>query len=122
MADSLFGSGFALARVALDAATMRHETIAANIANINTEGYTPLKVGFEEYLDRADIARADWSLSRNAVTPVVEPDLSTASISPQVALSTEIVKLNANTIQYQVLVKAMSRAASVLQIAISEGK
>ena len=122
MAESLFGSGFALARVALGAATMRHETIAANIANINSEGYTPLKVGFEEYLDRADIARADWSPTRNVVAPVVERDFSVAGISPQVALSAEIVKLNANTIQYHALVKAMSRAASVLQIAVSEGK
>lgn len=122
MADSLFGGGFALARVALDAATLRHETIAANIANINSDGYMPLKVGFEEYLDRADIARADWSPMRGAIAPVVEPDLSAAGLSPQAALSTEIVKLNANTIHYQALIKAMSRAVSVMQIAVSEGK
>ena len=41
-----------LARV-LDAANLRHQAIAQNVANVNTPGYRPISIAFENDLEKA---------------------------------------------------------------------
>ena len=48
--------------VALDAASMRHQALASNIANVSTPGYQPLRVSFEEHLTAARASLRSGSL------------------------------------------------------------
>ena len=52
--EVLYGqTGMPVLKNALDAHTMRQRAIASNIANVETAGYVPRKVTFEERLARA---------------------------------------------------------------------
>ena len=44
---------------ALDAATLRQQVISNNIANVNTQGFTPSKVNFEDEMKRCMAAAND---------------------------------------------------------------
>jgi len=46
MSFGIEGTTAAVVTLALDAATMRQQAIAANIANVNTPGYRPVRVRF----------------------------------------------------------------------------
>ena len=55
--------------VALIVATMRHQAIASNIANVNTEGYVPKSVNFRDALSAAqEILRERGRLSQADLT------------------------------------------------------
>ena len=118
---SLFlGTGGAIARVALDASMLRHQTIASNIANVDTPGYIPLRVNFEEQLAAVSNNQSDNLSPR--VAPFVEKDHPGSGLTPGVALDMELVKLNMNTLHYNALLRATSRYMSISSIALSEGR
>jgi len=113
--------GMAIARLALDAAMLRHQAIASNIANVNNPGYVPLRVNFEEQL--ASVAENQRSGDKlQGITPFIEQESKSNGLTPQVALDMEIVKLNMNTLHYQALLRAISRYTSIEGIAITEGR
>jgi flagellar basal-body rod protein FlgB len=90
--------------LALDAALLRHQAIAANIANVNTPGYRPVRVSFEEHLG-----------TQPARLERVEGD-------SKVELDVEVAHLSANTVHYQALLRALNKQLSILGTAINEGK
>lgn len=53
----LFKENLPLMNKAMDAYALRQQTIAKNIANVNSPHYRPEEVRFEEYFHRADIAK-----------------------------------------------------------------
>ena len=114
--------------LALDAATLRQQAIAANIANANTAGYKPVRVNFEAQLDDARLAlqsegRLD-AASLAGVSPRLEIDRSYGAqgLSPKVMIDVEVARLAQNAVQYQALVKGLSRHFSILSMAVSDGK
>jgi len=109
MIDSIYGPGVAMSKLALDAASLRHQAIAHNIANLHSEGHVPLGVRFDARLaaERRSQARPEL---------VAEP----TSTPPQV--DGEMVKLAQNTLHYQALIRAIGRQHAILGVAISEGK
>jgi flagellar basal-body rod protein FlgB len=119
--ENLIGDGMMITRLALDAAALRHEAIASNIANINSAGYQPLRVNFEEQLTAAGGAGADAAKLRG-VEPFLEQEPARGELTPQVALDMEIVKLNVNTLHYQTLLRAASRYVSIMNIAMNDGR
>ena len=118
--DSLLGNSMAIAKLSMDAASLRHEAIASNIANVNTPGYVPLKVNFEEQLNALSENNEQNRLSE--VKPFIEQESPSAGVTPQVALDMEVVKLNVNTLHFQSLVKLANKYISLLGTAINEGK
>jgi flagellar basal-body rod protein FlgB len=112
-----------LVLLALDAATLRHQAIANNIANANSAGYVPLKVNFEEQL--AFLRPAD--ATRNALAGV-RPFIENESVEQQpgsnvaVMLDMEMVKLAQNTVHYQGLLRALGKKMSILSAAVNEGR
>ena len=114
----------ALVRLALDATTLRHATLANNIANAQTPGYAPQRVNFEQQLGQARQALAaggplqmkDFSHVRPAVEQGA-PQIGTAN-----QLDMEVVRLAQNTLQYQALLRASSRFGTIMATAINEGK
>ena len=117
----------ALIMKALDAAALRHQVIAANIANANSVDYRPLRVNFEEQLGfaRQAVARGANSLTAADVAslrPFVEQERAPVAGNAAVMIDMEMVKLTQNVVQYQALLKGLTHRASLVSIAINEGK
>lgn len=116
----------ALLSLALDAASMRHQAIAHNIANANTPGYRPVGVSFEEHMTQARDAVAQGrrvSLSDlSGYRPVFALADESAAGDQAVSLDMEVAKLSENTLHHQALLKALNRHFSIIGTAISEGK
>ena len=105
--------------LALDAASLRHQAIANNIANANSAGYVPLKVNFEEQL-----AFARGGLRGGRQWPGIGHGRSSKPTpwSTPVMLDMEMVKLAQNTVHYQSLLKALDKRGAILGLAVSEGR
>lgn len=111
--------------LALDAAVMRQQAIAQNIANANTPGYQRIGVSFEQrvagLLDAGGQVRAPALSELAAYRPRVE-QLAPSGASQEVALDMELAQLSQTTLQHQALLKALNKHLSVLGTAINEGK
>jgi len=107
--------------VALDAAQMRQQVIAANIANANVGGYAAQRLSFDAVLSET------WSRDGASVRPVsvqatVAPALDASGQPVPVQLDAEMAQLSVTQLQYQALVKGLNRHFAVLQSAITDGK
>ncbi|MGZ3182505.1 MAG: flagellar basal body rod protein FlgB [Telluria sp.] len=115
-----------LARLALDAASLRHQAIAHNIANVNTPGFAPARVNFEEQLGAVRAALADGGQVAPALLAGVRPVLTRAPAAADAdrtaMLDLEVADLAQNTVQYEALMKALGKHLAILNAAVSEGK
>jgi flagellar basal-body rod protein FlgB len=114
MIESLQGAGAGLARIALDAAALRHQAIAHNLANLHSLDYVPLGVRFDARLR---------ALGRSGPEParlVQEPERGTGP-RPQ-DVDVEMTRLAENTVHYQALLRALGRQMAILGDAIGEGR
>ncbi len=128
MTEGLEAVTSAALALALDAASMRQQVHATNIANAATPGYGPLRVSFEAQLDevRAELS-ARGRLTDASILAEVEPTLEEApreagGLLPQVQLDVEVAAMSQNAAQYQLLLKALSKHYAVLAAAVSDGK
>lgn len=113
--------------LALDAAALRQQAIAANIANAGTVDYVPLRVSFEAQLEDARRALAGGGRLDATALAGVEPRLERATadgraVPAQVQLDVEVANLARNAVQYQALVKGLARHYAILAAAVSDGK
>lgn len=111
--------------LALDAASLRQQAIATNIANANTVGYSPLKVDFESQLDTARRALQTRgsvdSFSLSQVRPVLFAQANDEQAT-SVRMDEQMAALAENSVQYQALLKGISKQFSILSAAVSDGK
>lgn len=119
---SLIDSGMTgLLSLALDAAGMRQQAIAHNIANANTPGYQRVGVSFENQLTA--LARSQSGASPSlASLGDVRPAFVQVGDGEPVALDMEVAALSENTLHQQALLKALSKHFALLGSAINEGK
>ncbi|HSW16104.1 MAG TPA: flagellar basal body protein [Ramlibacter sp.] len=112
--------------LALDAASQRHQLIAANIANANAQGYTPLRLAFEEHLAEAQGAlREQGSVDAFALSSVrmtVEPAIGADGQPAAVQLDVEVAEMARNAVHYQALTQGLSRHLSIMAMAAGDGK
>ena len=116
----------ALLSLALDAASMRHQAIAHNIANANTPGYKPVGVSFEAHITEVKntlaqgrtVPLSSWSHVRPTLEFVADGGIS----DDKVSLDNEVAKLSENTLHHQALLKVLNRHFSIMHTAITEGK
>lgn len=110
--------------LALDAASLRQQAIAANIANANAVGYTRRQVSFEDQLGEARRSLgSDGSIDRlalAAVRPRIEAVANADGVPVQ--LDVEVSQLAQNGVQYQALIKGLNRHLSILSSAVSDGR
>ena len=112
--------------LALDAAVLRQQAIASNIANANAADYIPLRVSFNAQFDAVrrslvDRGRNDRS-APSAMQMQIEAALDANGIARPVELDAEVAALAQNTIHYQTLIRGLSRHLSILASAVSEGR
>lgn len=113
--------------LALDAAGMRQQAIASNIANASTEGYVPLRVSFESQLE--DARRALETRGRLDATALtgVQPRMELVPVDEmgmpaKVMLDAQVADMAQNAVHYQALVRGLSKHYGILSAAVNEGK
>jgi flagellar basal-body rod protein FlgB len=107
---------------ALDAAVLRQQAIATNIANANTPGYTPVRLRFDAAW--ADAERADGGRG-GAPALTLKPvalHAGGAAVDGSVKLDQEVAAMSQNSAHYQALLRGLNRYFSLMASAASEGR
>jgi flagellar basal-body rod protein FlgB len=124
MVDPIFQSdNYVLARKLLDAAVVRQEAIAANIANAETPGYRRMDVGadFGEQL-KAQVEAGTLSSASADLRPQITEDLSARSIRPDgnsVEIERELLAMNRNAVEHEYLSEILTSNIKQLKLAIT---
>lgn len=126
MAENIEALTTATLALAMDAASLRQQAIAANIANHATQGYVPQKLDFAAHM--GEVRRS--ITSKGAVDPAalgavrlqLQPVLDGRGQPAKVRLDAEMADMAQNAVQYQVLARTLNRHFAVLATAVSEGK
>lgn len=132
MIEEMGGVNSQLIGLALDAALLRHEVIANNIANVNTPGYSAKRLSFEEHLAgfSSALQQAGNSLNNELLSTRIEALKAALNdgntlVVPQnetVELDREMVRLTENNLRYQALLQAGGKRGELLSMAIREGR
>ena|SRR5450830_1196070 len=111
---------------ALDAASLRQQVLATNIANVNTPGYVAQRIDFEEQLESArrlvDSQGSADAFSLENAQMRIRPNLDAQGRPSSVKLDMEMADVARNAIHYQALVKGLSKHYAILSSAVSDGK
>jgi flagellar basal-body rod protein FlgB len=111
---------------AMDTSVRRHVAIAANIANVHTQGYVPLRVAFDARLEDAKATLRDHGRLDAAAVDALRGELQATAGSneppAQVHLDMEMAELARNSVQFQTLAQALSRHLAILALAAADGR
>lgn len=124
MIEPLFASNnYQIACKLLDAATLRHEAIAANVANAETPGYKRMDISpsFATEL-RASLARGDLPQTAASVEPTLEEDPHANSVRPDgnsVDIERELLEMNRNFEEHEYLTQVVTYNLKQLKMAIT---
>lgn len=124
MIDPIFKSdNYHLARKLMDAAVLRQEAIAANIANVETPGYRRVDVA-PEFLRQLKASLAAGELGDRASTlqPRLAEDTAARNVKPDgntVEIERELLALNQNAVEHEFLSEIVTRNIKQLKLAIT---
>lgn len=124
MIDPIFQSdNYQLSRKLLDAAALRQEAIASNIANAETPGYHRLDLApsFAEQL-KSRMATGDLGSSTDSITPTLAEDTHARTVRPDgntVEIEHELLAMNKNSVEYDYLTEVVSTNIKQLRMAIT---
>jgi flagellar basal-body rod protein FlgB len=135
MADSrIFGHTAKVLAKALDISARRHNLISGNIANMDTIGYRPKDLDFNQTLKRAmDDPEPDYldKTHHNHLTGAGEKEPlnmngeNTEDVDiyhlDSVNIDREMMNLTENNIQYRATTELLLRKMKILQYSIDEG-
>jgi len=108
---------FAALSQALDVAALRQAVHTANIANAGVPGYRRLEVIVDSQVQASSSEPPDWDTGASpAGARVVQTAADTVKLDKEMALMAK------DATRYQALLSAFERTASLLQLAIREGK
>jgi flagellar basal-body rod protein FlgB len=127
MTDGIEAITTAALGLALDAASLRQQAIAANIANAQSVDYTPVAVSFESQLEDARASLRTHGRLDAASLAGVQPRIDSVppdamGLPPKVMLDAEVAEMARNSVHYQALVKGLSKHYALLAAAVTEGK
>ena len=124
MIDPIFQTdNYQLARKLLDAAVLRQEAIATNVANAETPGFRRLDVApdFATQL-KARMAGGDFARTADRVRPTLAEDQTARSVRPDgntVEVERELMAMNRNLVEYEFLTEIVSGNIKQLKMAIT---
>lgn len=124
MIDPIFQSdGFQLARKYLDAAALRQDAIASNLANAETPGYRRIDVTTDFATQmKAAWESGDFSGASEAIQPVLSQDPSARAVNPDgnsVEIEHELLAMNRNSVEYEYLSDVVTHNIKQLKMAIT---
>lgn len=125
MSQIMLDTTMAALEKGLDGTAARQRATAANLANIETPGYQPQVVSFEEDLRRALVAERNV-LSGADASPIakVAPRITAPNAEPvrldgnAVDLETEVATLGRNSLQHSALLRLMGKKLDMLRTAL----
>jgi flagellar basal-body rod protein FlgB len=122
--DPIFQTdNYQVARKLLDAAVLRQEAIATNIANAETPGFRRLDVAPDFAVQlRAQLVAGDFAATAGSLRPVLAEDQTARSVRPDgntVELERELLAMNRNAVEYDYLTEVVSGNLKQLKLAIT---
>jgi len=124
MIDPVFqADNYHMARKLLDAAALRQEAIAANIANSDTPGYRRIDIApdFAEQL-KASLSSGELRSRAGSIQPKLTEDPHARTVRPDgntVEIESELMAMNRNAVEYEFLSEVVSRNIKQLKLAIT---
>jgi flagellar basal-body rod protein FlgB len=124
MIDPIFQTdNYQLARKLLDAAVIRQEAIATNVANAETPGFRRLDLApdFAAQL-KTRMAAGDFARTADSLRPVLAEDQTARSVRPDgntVEIERELMAMNRNAVEYEFLTEIVSGNIKQLKLAIT---
>lgn len=120
--DAISGQTGALLLAALDAAQLRHQVHALNIANANVAGYQPVRANFGDELARLRAAAQSGALAPgDRAEPQVEPAVDADGTPAQrVEIDLEAAEISRNTLHYQALLRGLGKHLALMSAAIGD--
>ncbi len=110
-----------LLEAGMRAERLRQETIASNLANIETPGYRRLDVKFEELLAKAVKSPGSGAIDK-VEAEIYEPqNTAIRANGNDVVMETEVGNLVKNSLRYTAYVRLMQKRFTQIQQAISLG-
>lgn len=123
MTSIIDSSTVGLVSLALDAAVMRQQAIAQNIANANTPGYQRVGVSFENRLSELKNAVLQGHPLPSGGLAAYRPSLTVEDDAGEpVQLDMEVAALSDNVLHHQALLKVLNKHMALIDTAINEGK
>lgn len=112
---------------ALDAASLRQQVGATNIANVNSVAYKPMRVQFEELMPGLSTAfeRGGRMNLRDLAAPRVTHESGAAPVpygANAVSIDQEVAGLARNALHYQALIKSLNGQIALVDTALSDGR
>jgi flagellar basal-body rod protein FlgB len=124
MIDQLLArENYELAKCLLDAAALRHEALATNLANVETPGFKRLDLApdFARQLDNY-ASNPDPAAALATLQPTISEDLTARAVRPDgnnVQLDRELLEMNRNALEYDMLTQFASDSIKRLKSAIT---
>lgn len=123
MIDPIFQSdNYQLARKLLDAAALRSEAIASNIANAETPGYRRLDIA-PDFAEQLKARSRMGALAGSAdLRPALAQDPLAQSVRPDgnsVEIEKELLAMNKNSVEYEFLSEVVTGNIKQLKMAIT---
>ena len=103
----------------LDAANLRHQVIAQNVANVNTPGYHRLDIAFEEALSRELQANGDAAGEYRPPRVIEAASGTMREDGNNVDIDLEMGQLNKNTLLYNIYAQILANKIATMQSAIT---
>jgi flagellar basal-body rod protein FlgB len=131
----LLGKTVAVLSHALDYRTKNHTVIAGNLSNMDTPGYRPKELSFDEELkqavnrdtltltktDRKHISGLSGNRMQASPSFAIGPYSQSGQGAPEINLDHEMAKMAQNNLMYETTVKLLSKKLAGLKMAI-EGR
>lgn len=112
-----------MAVASLDALLLRHRVIAANIANHASEGFRPMRLEFESFLEpirqAVQAGAGDGDVRKLLEDARAQVAVVEAPGDGTVRLDEEMTELAKNTLQYQALLTAIGKLGALKRLAIT---
>lgn len=125
------GRAIEMAERGLDVASLRHNVISNNIANVNTPGFKRQSVIFELSSEKGKIQAKkshpkhipfSYEMSEGPARIITEQDTIYRSDGNNVDLDKEMADLAKNTIYYNAIATRLTRKFSLLNLVAQGGK
>jgi flagellar basal-body rod protein FlgB len=124
MIDPIFQTdNYQLARKLLDAAVLRQDAIATNVANAETPGFRRLDIAPDFAVQlRSRMEAGDFAQSAASLRPQLAEDQTARSIRPDgntVEIERELLAMDRNAVEHNYLADIVSNNLKQLKIAIT---
>src|SRR3954467_9605557 len=122
MIDPIFQTdNYQLSRKLLDAAVVRQDAIASNVANAETPGYRRVDVA-PDFAQQLKASARNGKISAQGPAPQLAVDNNARSMRPDgntVEIEHELLAMNRNSVEYDYLSEVVSSNLKQLKLAIT---